>query len=82
MKGFPRSSPDLNAIEGVWNLFRQRLEATQPSEIERRAAFLARLRRCVTWLNVHESETMLKLCTNQKERAQDVSDLRGTRTKW
>ena len=79
---FPKSSPDLNAIEGVWNLLRQRLEDTAPSRIEGRTEFLARLRRTVRWLNENQSEAMLTMCTNQKQRAADVLELAGAKSKW
>ena len=82
IEAFPKSSPDLNAIEGVWNLLRQRLEATQPEEFESRSDFLARLRRCAHWLNDNQAEAMLHLCNNQKQRATDVLQLMGAKTKW
>ena len=80
--GFPKSSPDLNAIEGVWALLRQRLEKTEPTDFEDRHSFLARLRRTVHWLNDNRSDSTLSMCTNQKERAQDVINLEGARTQW
>ena len=79
---FPKSSPDLNAIEGVWRFLRERIDATAPTVIETRPEFLVRLRRCVAWLNEHRREHMLYLCTNQKERAADVQKLGGAKTKW
>ena len=77
-----KSSPDLNAIENMWGIVRQRLEDTEPESFENRAQFLVRLRRCVAWLNDNNHEHQLYLCTNQKERAQDVLDLQGAKTKW
>ena len=82
MKDFPKSSPDLNAIEGAWNLLRQRLEATEPDAIESRPEFLARLRRTVSWLNVHQAAAMRAMCTNQKKRAAEVLELGGAKTRW
>ena len=41
---YPKSPPDLNAIELAWNLIRQRLEDTEPDDFEGRPAFVARLR--------------------------------------
>ena len=35
---FPKSSPDLNAIEGWWRALRERLEMSAPEEIEARDA--------------------------------------------
>lgn len=82
VEDFPKSSADLNAIEGVWRLLKERLSDTEPEEFESRADFLVRLRRAVAWLNSNRAEHMLYLCTNQKERAQDVLDLLGAKTKW
>ena len=82
LHNFPKSSPDLNAIEGWWHRLRQRLESTAPSEIESRPAFLLRLRRTVTWMNEHWSDDALALATNQKERANAVKGLVGARCEW
>ena len=79
---FPKYSPDLNAIEGWWRVLRERLEHTEPEEFEGREAFLVRLRRTVKWLNDQKSDDGFVLCTNQKERADDVKDLGGGKTKW
>ena len=78
----PKYSPDLNAIEGWWRVLRDRLEQAAPEEVETREAFIARLRRTVSWLNVHRWEQGLRLCTNKKERAADVILLKGAKTKW
>ena len=82
MGDYPKSSPDLNAIEEAWNMMRQRLESTEPVDFEDRPAFLARLRRCVNWLNEHQGDALLTSCTNQKDRAKDVIKLKGAKTKW
>ena len=82
MGNYPKSSPDLNAIEEAWNMMRQRLESTEPVDFEDRPAFLARLRRCVNWLNEHQGDALLTACTNQKDRARDVVELKGAKTKW
>ena len=79
---FPKSSPDLNAIEGVWSLLRQRLEKTEPTDFEDRTAFLVRLRRTVHWLNENMSDAMLRMCSNQKQWAKGVIDLAGAWTQW
>ena len=79
---YPKSSPDLNAIEEVWNLIRQRLESTEPEDFEDRLAFVARLRRCVNWLNERHRDALLTMCTNQKLRGKDVIKLTGAKTKW
>jgi len=47
---------DLNAIETAWRELRARLDETMPTGRETRAAFLARLRRAVAWVNVHRGE--------------------------
>ena len=78
---YPKSSPDLNAIEQAWNLIRQRLEDTEPEYFEDRPAFVARLRRCVNWLNERQGSALLTMCTNQKLRAKDVIKLKGAKTK-
>ena len=81
---FPKSSPDLNSIEGFWNILRQRLHETQPQDFEDRPAFLVRLRRSVTWLNENKSDALLEMCNNQKQRARDVLAAipPGAKTKW
>ena len=78
----PELSPGLNAIEGWWRVLQQRLHLTAPVSLEPRPAFLARLRRTVTWLNDNAREHGRKLCTNQKERARAVKRLGGARCKW
>ena len=79
---YPKSSPDLNAIEGVWHLLRQLLDEEAPDKRETRSQFLARLRQTAAWMNKHRKDDMLKLCTNQRTRARDVQLLKGARTKW
>ena len=78
----PPSSPGLNAVEGVWRLSRERIEAIEPPEFEDRAAFPVHLRRCVAWLNDCKGEHMLMLCTKQKVRARDVQANEGAKTEW
>ena len=82
IEDFPKYSPDLNAIEGIWALLRQQLQDTEPHDYENRPSFLVRLRRCVAWLNENQAKKMLNLCTNQKERANDVLKLGGAKCKW
>ena len=79
---YPKHSPDLNAIEGVWALLRQRLTSTEPEEVETRERFLQRLRRCEARLNTHHREAMLTMCTTQKQRAAEVLKLRGARCSY
>ena len=82
IQDFPKLPPDMNAIEGTWHLLRQRLEQTEPDEIEGRAEFLARLRRTVHWLNERQAEALQEMCSNQKKRAADVLEMNGAKTKW
>ena len=73
---------DLNAIETTWRELRARLDKTMPTGRETRAAFLARLRRAVAWVNVHRAAYFQELCTNQKDRAEAVIAGKGARTKY
>ena len=82
VQDFPKSSPDLNAIEGAGHLLRQRLEQTEHDEVEGRAEFLARLRRTVRWLNEDQAEALQEMRCNQKKRAADVFELNGAKTEW
>ena len=82
LKHYPKSSPDLNAIENWWRVLNDRLNETAPVGMETRASFLVRLRRAVAWLNANQREHGRELCTNQKLRAEDVIRLKGARTKW
>ena len=82
VEAFPKSSPDLNAIEGIWARLRQILTEREPTERETRADFVARLRRTVTWMNENERDYMLRMCRNLKERADDVLENEDAKTKW
>lgn len=81
-KSFPKSSPDLNAIEGVWAMLRKRLDESAPLRRETRDQFVIRLRRQVCNMNKTDKQILKRLCTNQKERAKDVARLMGARTRW
>ena len=70
------------AIEGWWRRLRQRLEETAPVKCEKRAEFLKRLRRTVTWLNVNCRADGRTLCCNQKDRANKVLLLKGAKCEW
>ena len=82
VENFPKSSPDLNAIEGIWGRLRQLLIEREPATRESRADFLVRLRRTVTWMNDNERANMRYLCQNLKERADDVLENEGAKTRW
>ena len=79
---YPKSSPDLNAIEGWWRKLKLYLEEREPVERETRTAFLRRLRRAVDYLNRNCRKHGRQLCRNQKERAKMCKRLKGARTKW
>ena len=38
--------------------------------------------RSLRWINANQRDTLTLLSTNQKERADDVLELQGGRTKW
>ena len=78
----PRHSPDLNAIEGVWKLLRERLEATQLAERETREQFVRRLYAARDYVNKHYRSTLRTLSRNQKVRAQDLVDNDGHHIDW
>ena len=82
VKQHPKLSPDLDAIEGWWRVVQQRLSLTAPIGLESRSHFLKRLRRAVAWLNKNARGHAKQLCTNQRERARAVKNLRGARCKW
>lgn len=76
---FPKSSPDLNAIEEVWSLLRTYLEERAPTGLESRTAFLARLRGAVAHINGSKRSSLLRMCRDQKERAKELLELDGAR---
>ena len=82
LENFPKCSQDLNPIETAWRELRARLAATEPSKLESREAFISRLRAAVSWLNYNRSEYFAHLCTDQKERALEVLERKGARTKF
>lgn len=79
---YPKCSQDLNAIENAWNLVRRRLDETMPRALESRCDFLTRLRAAVQWINVNRAEQLSKFCNNQKERADELLFLEGSRTRF
>ena len=79
---YPKSSPDMNAIEGWGRKLKLHLEDREPTERETREAFVRRLRRAVDHLNSNGRAQGRRLCRNQKERARQCKRLSGARTKW
>ena len=84
IKLYPKRCQDFNAIENVWKMLREELLQTLPQGVEKRGEFVARLHKCVEYLNKHRKEEMIKLSRNQKQRARDCLDSTppGSRTKW
>ena len=78
----PKQSQDLNAIENVWRLLRERVYETTPDHVESRPEFVKRLKQAVAWLNWHKQDDLWYYSTNQKDRAADVLKLKGARTGW
>ena len=81
---FPERSQDFNAMENAWFIIRQRLNETQPRNLEHRDEFVKRLEAAVRWVNTYRKERLWHLSTNQKERADDclATEPPGGRTKW
>ena len=79
---YPKCSQDLNAIENAWNVLRQRLDETLPTDLESRDEFTARLRAAVRWVNANRADQLWKFCTDQKERADEVLLREGSRTSF
>ena len=77
LASFPKCSQDMNAIENAWNLLKDRLNVTMPTEMEDRDAFIVRLRNAVAWLNHNKGDTLLALCRDQKKRAKDLLYVTG-----
>ena len=80
---YPKCSQDLNPIETAWREIRARLALTEPSHVESRSSFVARLRSAVTWVNKHRASYLQQLCVSQKTRATDILSAQppGSRTK-
>ena len=82
VEGYPRVSQDFNAIENVWKTLRERLSATLPLGLEKRDAFIVRLKAAVAWVNRNKRDWLWYLARNQKERCRDCKLLKGGRTTW
>lgn len=81
LENFPKCSQDLNPIEIAWRELRARLYVTAPEALEKREAFIVRMRQGVAWLNVNRAPYFRCLCSCQKEWAKDVQKALGCRTK-
>ena len=81
---YPTASQDFNAIENVWGDLRERLNKTQPRELESRDDFIKRLKDAVCWMNKHRKKRLWYLSTNQKDRADECLQQKppGGRTTW
>jgi transposase len=73
---WPANSPDLNPIENVWRMLKQRVAKRSPRS-------LAELRQCVEkeWAAL-EVRDFVKYIKNMNERCQAVVDARGGHIKW
>ena len=81
LDNFPKSSQDLNPIECVWNVLRDRKDHTTPRCQETREEFISRLRVAVAWVNRNHSAYLTNLCACQRGWALDVLQAKGARTK-
>ena len=81
LESYPKCSQDLNVIETAWRELKQRLAATEPMRMEDRASFVKRMRLAVQWINRNRSDYLRNLCFAQKDRAKDVKEQKGGRTK-
>ena len=77
----PLPHPTHGQLCAAWRELRARLADTEPTKFESRTEFIARLRRAVAWINNHRAEYLKNLCMSQKERASDVLDAKGARTR-
>jgi transposase len=73
---WPANSPDLNPIENVWRLLKQRVSKRSPRT-------LAELRQIVEkeWMALDLSD-VARYVGNMHERCQAVIDAKGGHTKW
>ena len=81
LENYPVNSPDLNAIETVWNMIRQELFASSPTSVESREDFIHRLRAAVRTVNKNR-DGLMRLCTKMPEKVRAVQKLQGARTAW
>jgi transposase len=73
---WPANSPDLNPIENVWRLLKQRVAKRHPRT-------LVELRQCIEkeWAGLELSD-FARYIENMGERCQAVVDARGGHMKW
>ena len=77
---YPKCSQDINPIEEAWRELRARLAQTDTTHLEGREEFTVRLRAGVAWVNRNRRRLFKKICSSQKNWAQDVLDAEGRRT--
>ena len=77
---YPKCSQGLNPIETAWREVRARLAETQPTAVERRDAFIVRLRASIAWVNRSRADFLYRICNSQVDWACDVLKLKGSRT--
>ena len=77
-----KCSPDLNVVEWFWARLKQLLLENAPVKFEKRAVFLARLRRTVGWMNRNLHEELLGKCLGQHARAKEVLHRKGGKTSF
>jgi len=84
VEDYPVSSQDFNAMENVWAILKQRLDETVPKALESREDFVKRLKSAVQWANRARADQLWRLCTDQKERADECLKMNppGGRTKF
>jgi hypothetical protein len=80
LTNYPKCFQDLNPIETAWREVRARLAVTQPTVVERRGAFIVRLRASIAWVNRNRADFLYRICNSQVEWACDVLKLKGSRT--
>ena len=79
LRSYPKCSQDLNPIETAWREM-ARLAETEPTQMETRAQFVRRVRKAVKWVNKHRAHLLDELCHDQRDRAKEVVQRKGSRT--
>lgn len=55
---------------------------TMLGQLEKRDSFITRVRNAVRWININRRRELIYLSYNQKEHAEAVLQLDGSRTEW